>query len=323
MNRQATKPYVWATKEPAISAKAARPRPTSAETATAAAATGAGRRTGDLPAGVGADSTHAFVWRPAREAAAVLRALMARDEPVAHDGPLTGMRARQVAAAFVCGLGYEVGAPVVRELHGEEEVEWVAHAVIEEPAVTHATAMAALDHVRQRIEAGDYLERSGADFAGDLFRRACGETRARRLVPSDKGVAEFAFLREAPPQVVAHFIAHEHPQTIALLLSQLEPDVGGAILARLTPRLQADMSYRLATLEAVPPNVIYELQEGLEASMCLVFGKDAPVGGPRVLADLLRSAGPGVEHNVLDQIQAQDPPVAEAVTRARADADKA
>jgi flagellar motor switch protein FliG len=120
-------------------------------------------------------------------------------------------------------------------------------------------------------------------------------------------------LKNAAPEQVAPFISHEHPQTIALILSQLNPGQAAGILAQLPSRMQADVSYRIATMENITPAVLKEIGRSLEASLRDILGGDQDVGGPKVLGDMLNMSGSSVEKNVLDQIDAQDPEVAEAV----------
>jgi len=115
------------------------------------------------------------------------------------------------------------------------------------------------------------------------------------------------------PEQIAPFISHEHPQTIALTLSQLEAVQAAGILAQLPARMQADVAYRIATMENITPDVLKEIDEALDASLQDILGGNQDVGGPKVVADMLNMTGSSTEKNVLDQMDAQDPEVAEAV----------
>ena len=112
---------------------------------------------------------------------------------------------------------------------------------------------------------------------------------------------------------VAPFISHEHQQIIGLILSQLELAQASGILAQLPERMQADVAYRIATMENIRPAVRQEIEEALEASLRDILGGNQDVGGPKVVADMLNLTGSSVENNVLDQMDAQDPEVAESV----------
>ena len=120
-------------------------------------------------------------------------------------------------------------------------------------------------------------------------------------------------LKNVAPEQVAPFISHEHPQTIALILSQLDSAQAAGIMAQLPERQQADVAYRIATMENITPAVLKEIEEALEASLRDILGGNQDVGGPGVVADILNLTGSSVEKNVLDQMDAQDPEVAESV----------
>ena len=334
MNRDDIKPVVWPTEEPEV---AARPTPEqfepeqllpgqvdsgrveSGQLETDQLETDRVARTSQpapsaaaaLPASVEEGSSHAFIWHNAPAAAAVMRTLMLQEEGGGDDGPLAGMSARQLAAAFMSSLGSEVGARVMRELGGDIETEWVARAVAEEAQVSHSMATQVLDVVRRRIEEGNYLADGGHGYAARLLQAAFGCAWRRGLLrPPHAG---FQVLRDVAPEQVAPFISHEHPQTIAILLSQLEPAIGAGILSQLTERLQADVSYRIATMENVDPEMLIEVEEALEASLRDMLAGDVDVGGTKVVADILNLTGSSVEKNVLDQMDAQAPEVAEPV----------
>ena len=314
------RPFAWPTQEPEIPARPAPavpgdspPPDASAPTPTPSAVEPETRPGDALPEGISPDSTHAFLWQNAAAAAAVLRTMMQQEDAGVVDGPLAGMTARQLAAATMAGLGIEVGTRVMRHLHLEAEAGWVGRALAEEPAVIHRVAMAALQAVRQRIEAGDYLEEGGADYAARLLESAFYRGRVSRLLRGSREEPGFRAFKDVAPEQIAPYISHEHPQTIAMCLSQLDSAMAARILAQLPERLQADVAYRMTTMETITPAVLLALEEAMEASLGDILSGDIDVGGPKVLADLLNLTGSSVEKNVLDQMDAQDPQVAEEI----------
>ncbi|MFC1526011.1 flagellar motor switch protein FliG [Candidatus Latescibacterota bacterium] len=315
---QVVRPVVWPTKEPEVPPKppVAAEKDAQAQQAPAKTPVQPAPAMPRLPAGVEQDSTHAHVWANAPAAAAVVRGMIHGAHDVPTEGPLAGMSARQEVAALMAGLGVEVGGMVVRLLRDDGDIRWVAGAIAEEPEVKHSVAMHALEVLRQRLEAGDYLEKGGPELASELLGRAVGGYRARRMLqPGSEGEeGGFAILQNVAPEQVAPFISHEHPQTIAITLSQLNPAQASSILAQLPQRMQSDVAYRIATMENVTPAVLFEIEEALEASLQdILSGNNQDVGGPKVVADMLNMTGSSVEKNVLDHMDGRDPEVAEAV----------
>ena len=265
-----------------------------------------------LPDGIEEDSTHAFIFRHPREAAAVLRTILRRDQ--AGSGELSGLSAQQMVAAFLISAGQEIGSLVLEQMSWEEKGA-VTQGIVQMDEVGRQTGMHALEMVRQRIAAGDFVKLGGAEYARGLLTSAIGPHGANDLVnkalyPADS--LHVLFQQMALDQV-APFISHEHPQTIALILSQLASPQASGIISQLPERLQADVAYRIATMEDITPAAIERVKDSLSWSlMDMAAGKQA-AGGPKVVADMLNMTGSSVEKNVLDQMDAQDPQVAEAV----------
>jgi flagellar motor switch protein FliG len=307
---QEVRPVVWPTEEPEVPASVVRPAVAAGPEPVAPVP-----KSPELPQGVSENSTHAYIFLHPREAAAVVRTVICRDGGESYEGPLAGMTTRQVVAAVMSGLGVQVGSAVLREIRHTDETEFIARAIAEEPEVTHAVAMAALEMVDQRMVAGDYLEEGGPGYALELLESTHGIHRARHLLRPQEGAGEsgFDWLENIGSERLAPFISHEHPQTIALVLSQLQPRTTARILGQLPERLQSDVAYRMATMESVSPAVVAGIEESLAVSLHDAVGRSQDVGGPKVVADALNLTGSSIEKNVLDQIDSQDPEVAETV----------
>jgi flagellar motor switch protein FliG len=244
----------------------------------------------------------ALAWERPAEVAAVVRTLL-RD----------GKRAHEVAI-LCAGLGLEVTAEVLRQLT-ETEVDKAAEAIAAMSPVSDEVSRLVLEEVQQRLESGQPVVGGGIGFAQAAIARALGPRKA--LEVTDRlGARTFPgwdLLSRAQADQVAPFLSHEHPQTIALILSQLESPLAAGILCLLSEPMQAEVSWRMATLEAVPPVVLRHIGEAMEQSLREVLAGTLGVGGPKVVADVLNLSGPGVERRVLEQMDAQDPRVAETV----------
>jgi flagellar motor switch protein FliG len=176
-----------------------------------------------------------------------------------------------------------------------------------------------MDNILEEFEAsllaGEWVSQGGVDFARQALERAVGPRKAQEILDriSSQVSSGFFMLRNVPADQIAPFISHEHPQSIALILSQLEADQASGILSQLPERLQSDVAYRIATMENITPNVLKEIEESLESNLRDMLGGNQDVGGPKVVADILNLTGSSVEKNVLDNMDAQDPGVAESV----------
>ena len=120
-------------------------------------------------------------------------------------------------------------------------------------------------------------------------------------------------LKNVPPEQIAPFISHEHPQTIALILSQLEAAQAAGNISQLPEAVQAEVSYRIATLDNITPSVLKQIEESLETNLRDILGGHQDVDGPKIVADMLNLTGATIEKSVLEKLDAQDPEVAKTV----------
>jgi flagellar motor switch protein FliG len=219
----------------------------------------------------------------------------------------------KVAILFVA-LGQEASGEVLKYL-SDYEVEEITQAIANLKNVSVAQQDKVLEEFEQHMLAGAWVSQGGMDFARQALERAVGPRRAQEILDRVMHTVSSGFfmLKNVAPDQIAPFISQEHPQTIALILSQLESTQASGILTQLPERMQADVAYRIATMENITPTVLKQIEESLEASLRDILGGNKDVGGPKVVADILNLTGTSVEKNVLDQMDAQDPEVAESV----------
>ena len=239
------------------------------------------------------------------------------DGPEGEGGPEeeeSELPVMQKVAILMIALGEESSGEVMKHL-SDFEVEEITQAIAALKNVPTELMTQVLEEFEQLLLAGEWVSQGGIDFARSALERAVGPRKAQEILDrvATRVSSGFYMLKNVSPDQIAPFISHEHPQTIALILSQLDPAQAAGILAQLPERMQSDVAYRIATMENITPNVIKQIEESLEQSLRDMLGGDQDVGGPKVVADMLNLTGSSVEKNVLDQMDGQDPEVAEAV----------
>ena len=238
---------------------------------------------------------------------------MAEDEDHVDEGYSAIPTMQKVAILFIA-LGQEAAGEVMKFL-SDYEIEEITQAVANLKTVSVELQDTVMEEFETHLLAGEWVAQGGMDFARGALERAVGPRRAQEILDrvASTVTSGFYMLKNVSPEQVAPFITQEHPQTISLILSQLEPAQASGILAQLPESLQADVAYRIATMENITPAVLKEIEEALEASLRDILGGNQDVGGPGVVADILNLTGSTVEKNVLDQMDGQDPEVAESV----------
>ena len=240
---------------------------------------------------------------------------MAEDEDLQHgDDEESELPFTQKVAIVMVALGEEISGEVMKHL-SDYEIEEITQAIAGLKNISVDIMDRILEEYEQHLMAGEWASQGGVDFARQALERAVGPRKAQEILDriSSQSTSGFYMLRNVPPDQIAPFISHEHPQSVALILSQLEADQASGILAQLPELLQTDVAYRIATMENITPNVLKEIEESLETLLRDVLGGNQDVGGPKVVADILNLTGSSVEKNVLDNMDAQDPEVAESV----------
>tara|TARA_A100001037_G_scaffold293206_1_gene309528 strand:+ start:1776 stop:2456 length:681 start_codon:yes stop_codon:yes gene_type:complete len=116
------------------------------------------------------------------------------------------------------------------------------------------------------------------------------------------------------PNQIIPFISKEHPQTIALILSQLAAQQSAGVINGLSEEVQADGSYRIATMESISPQGLRELEESLAQGLeTILSGQVTEIGGPKAVTEILNLTRRSTEKAGLERLDAQDPDLAEDV----------
>jgi flagellar motor switch protein FliG len=125
---------------------------------------------------------------------------------------------------------------------------------------------------------------------------------------SDPGAAmPFRFLHEASAHALAPFLEREHPQTIAVVLSHLPSDRAAEVLAGLPSELQIEVARRLVDLEEADPEILREVERGLERWLCeRVRGDRRRTAGIAALDGILTAASPQAKQHILANLTRHD-----------------
>lgn len=218
-------------------------------------------------------------------------------------------------AILMISLGQETTAEVMKYLT-DVEIEGIAQKIAELDVVTTEQEDEVLEEFEQMLIAGQYVSQGGMEFARGALEKAMGPRKAQSLLDrvSSTTTSGFYMLRNVDPNQIIPFISKEHPQTIALILSQLESTQAAGVINGLSEELQADVSYRIATMESISPQVLRELEDSLAQDLqSILSGQVTEIGGPKAVAEILNSTGRSTEKAVLERLDAQDPELAEDV----------
>jgi flagellar motor switch protein FliG len=158
----------------------------------------------------------------------------------------------------------------------------------------------------------------GLELAKSLLQKALGSNAAAALVNIRQSIeaTPFGFLRNVDSQNLLTYITDEHPQTIALIMSHLPADFGAEILAGLPDSRRLPVIRRIATMGRTNPEIIREVEKGLERRMSSVMSQSFEnAGGVGAVAELLNVSDRATERSLLDSLAAEDPELVDEIRR--------
>lgn len=158
----------------------------------------------------------------------------------------------------------------------------------------------------------------GLELAKTLLQKALGSNAAAALVNIRQSIeaTPFGFLRNVDSQNLLTYIIDEHPQTIALIMSHLPANYGAEILAGLPESRRLPVIRRIATMGRTNPDIIREVEKGLERRMSSVMSQSFEnAGGVGAVAEMLNVSDRATERSLLDSLSQEDPELVDEIRR--------
>ncbi len=158
----------------------------------------------------------------------------------------------------------------------------------------------------------------GLDVARNLLEKALGIEAGDTLQNVQQSIESlpFGFLKHVDPQNLLTFVNDEHPQTIALILSHLPPAYGAQVIAGLTTERQMAVIARIAQMGQTSPEIIEQVEKGLESRMAAVVSQSFEnAGGVESVAEILNVSDRATERALLEELSQEDPDLVEEIRR--------
>jgi len=228
--------------------------------------------------------------------------------------PISGLRK---AAIFLVQLGQDKAARVM-SLLPDAMVEDLTGEIVRLRDVSNADASAVLAEAHGVLANSSTSARGGLEMARQLLAQSVGAERADEIMERlGATLAEMPFegIRRADARQLLSFLADEHPQTIALVLAHLAPQQSAIVLSGLNQNLQANVAYRIASMEPASPDVIRLVERELERRMTTVLGPQemSTVGGVAPLVAIINRADRSTERMILEGLETVNKELAEVV----------
>ncbi len=229
------------------------------------------------------------------------------DEKQQDSGDLAGI---QQAAVFLMSVGEEEASEVLKHL-GPKEVQSIGEAMATIKNVDKGMATGVLQNFNTIVGGQTALGMGSEDYLRNVLNKALGKDKAGGVIDrillgrQSKGLEALKWME---PRSIAEVIRLEHPQIIAIVLSYLEADQAGQVLSNLPENTRADIMMRIASLDAIQPAALFELDEILEKQFAGNEGniRSSSVGGIKTAADILNFVDGASEAAIMEGIKTVD-----------------
>ena len=234
------------------------------------------------------------------------------------EGEPQGFDGLSKVAVFLLAMGPETAGLVLRHM-ARETVEDLTRQIASLGVISSADQEEIVEEFYNIILAKQYAAEGGLGFARTVLEKALPKDEANRVMQQiEHSVHQqpFSFLQKAESENLLTFMQDEHPQTIALILSHLPPSKGSEILGGLPPAKQIEVVTRVANMEQTNPEVIREVEKGLEQRLSGVMTQQfQKVGGVEAVAEMLNLSDRATEKGILETLEAEDPELVEQIRR--------
>ena len=124
----------------------------------------------------------------------------------------------------------------------------------------------------------------------------------------------FKELSTVSPRILSQILRNEHPQTVALILAHLQNEKAAEVLMQLPEGLKIEVTKRLATLDAIPEEILLDVDHALQKQIMAMGGTEGrKVGGLSTVAEILNATDRATEELVLTELEEENPQIASKI----------
>ena len=229
-----------------------------------------------------------------------------------------GLEGLTKAAILLLALDAMVAGEILKNLP-TESVEQVTRELASLGRVPSELRDAVIEEFYNLSIATQHMNEGGVDYAKILLKQSLDPKMAEKVlgqIQTQVRKAPFSFLQKAESENLLTFIQDEHPQTIALIVCHLAHHKASEILAGLPMQKQVEVIKRIANMEQTNPEVIREVERGLESRLSNMLTQSMEkAGGVQAVAEILNLVDRTTEKQIMEGLESEDPELVEQIRR--------
>ncbi len=222
------------------------------------------------------------------------------------------------AAIVLLTVGPEKASTILKRM-APEVVEEVTRELAGLGRVPQALGQQVIEEFYNHTIASRYVAEGGLDYAKQILQNSMDGKSADRMLQQIQTQVQkkpFSFLQRAESENLLTFIQDEHPQTIALIVCHMPHHKASEILVGLPMQKQLEVIKRVANMEQTNPEVIREVERGLESRLAnMLVQSMEETGGVEAVAEILNLADRASEKAIMEGLEADDPDLVEQIRR--------
>ncbi len=222
----------------------------------------------------------------------------------------------QKAAILLLAMGDKFTSEMFKRMD-RAEIAQVSKAMATLETVPKEVVEEVVREYHRSLITGQELISGGEETVKRLLMKNLDSDTAKYIMDAldmDHGPAPFRELENVSPRILSQILRNEHPQTLALILGHLHPDQAAELLQNLPAGVRPEVLMRLAKLEAVPEDMLMEVDKVLQAQLIAMGGKEGKkVGGVQAVAEILNAVDRATEEEVLAEIEEESAQMAEEI----------
>lgn len=222
------------------------------------------------------------------------------------------------AAILLIAIGQERASALLKSLETEVMQE-VMREVAGLGRIPASLRNAVIEEFYGMVFAGRHQMDGSLEYAKSILRDSLDPQVADKVIAQIQTQVQktpFSFLQRAESENLLTFIQDEHPQTIALIVSHLPHHKAAEILGGLPLQKQIEVVKRIANMEQTNPEVIREVERGLESRLSnMLMQSMEKAGGIPTVAEILNLADRSTEKSIMEGLETEDPDLVEQIRR--------
>ena len=230
--------------------------------------------------------------------------------------PSSKLTGPQKTAILILALGDAFAADAFKKLD-RAEITVISRAMAKLDSVDKEQAEEVLREFNQAMTIGKEMLYGGPEQVRKMISASLDSDTARYILDEldfATGPTPFKELGNVSPKILAQILRNEHPQTLALILGPLPPENAGNLLQQLGPGVRAEVLVRLAKLEAVPEEMLMEVDRVLQSQLIAIGGKEGKkVGGVSSVAEILNAIDRATEEEIMADIEEESAQLADEI----------